>query len=77
MVKGGNSYNNVCSASAAEKETLILYSYRYGKEPAEAERMDHLKFIARVTPHIPDKGQVTVQTYNSPDICGAKTCPAN
>jgi hypothetical protein len=33
--------------------------YRYGKEARETERMDYLEFIARVTSHIPDKGQVT------------------
>ncbi|MDI6697606.1 MAG: transposase [Candidatus Saccharicenans sp.] len=27
------------------------------------ERMDYLEFIARVTSHIPDKGQVTVRYY--------------
>jgi hypothetical protein len=29
----------------------------------ETERMDYLEFIARVTSHIPDKGQVTVRYY--------------
>jgi hypothetical protein len=29
----------------------------------EAERVDYLEFIARVTSHIPDKGQVTVRYY--------------
>jgi len=38
-------------------------SYRYGKEGEEAEQMDYLEFIARVTSHIPDKGQVTVRYY--------------
>ena len=37
--------------------------YRYGKEAKEMERMDYLEFIARVTSHIPDKGQVTVRYY--------------
>jgi len=27
------------------------------------ERMDYLEFVARVTSHIPDKGQVTVRYY--------------
>ena len=36
-------------------------SYRYGKDAEEAEQMDYLEFIARVTSHIPDKGQVTVR----------------
>jgi hypothetical protein len=38
-------------------------NYRYGKEPEEIERMGYLEFIARVTSHIPDKGQVTVRYY--------------
>jgi hypothetical protein len=33
------------------------------KEAGELERMDYLEFIARVTSHIPDKGQVTVRYY--------------
>jgi hypothetical protein len=37
--------------------------YRYGKQAKEVERMDYLEFIARVTSHIPDKGQVTVRYY--------------
>jgi len=32
--------------------------YRHGRDGAELERMDYLEFIARVTSHIPDKGQV-------------------
>jgi hypothetical protein len=34
-----------------------------GEKPEEVERMDCLEFIARVTSHIPDKGQVTVRYY--------------
>ena len=30
---------------------------------AEQETMDYLEFIARVTSHIPDKGQVMVRYY--------------
>ncbi|MGQ9471012.1 MAG: transposase, partial [Candidatus Aminicenantales bacterium] len=37
--------------------------YRYGKEAKELERMDYLEFIARVTSHIPDKGQVTIRYH--------------
>jgi len=37
--------------------------YQYGKEAKETERMDYLDFIARVTSHIPDKGQVTIRYY--------------
>ena len=36
--------------------------YRHGDD-AELERMDSLEFIARVTSHIPDKGQVMVRYY--------------
>jgi hypothetical protein len=45
--------------SFEEKEGKVCY--RYGKEAAEVERMDYLEFIARVTSHIPDKGEVTVR----------------
>jgi len=34
-----------------------------GKDAGEVERMDYLEFIARVTSHIPDKGQVTVRYF--------------
>jgi len=37
--------------------------YRYGKDAEELERMDYLEFIARVTSHIPDKGQVTIRYF--------------
>jgi len=37
--------------------------YRYGQGARETETMDYLEFIARVTSHIPDKGQVTVRYY--------------
>ena len=47
--------------SLDEKEGRLCY--RYGKEPEEIERMDYLEFIARVTSHIPDKGQVTVRYF--------------
>ncbi len=44
---------------------LIIWkvSYRYGKEAEELERMDYLEFIARVTSHIPDKGQVMIRYF--------------
>jgi hypothetical protein len=42
-----------------EKQGQVCY--QYGKEPKETERMDYLEFIARVTSHIPDKGQITVR----------------
>ena len=38
-------------------------SYEYGKDQANELRMDYLEFIARVTSHIPDKGQVMVRYY--------------
>jgi len=47
--------------SFSEKEGQVRY--RYGKEAKEVERMDYLEFIARVTSHIPDKGQVTVRYF--------------
>jgi len=47
--------------SLDEKEGKVCY--RYGKEGEEEERMDYLEFIAQVTSHIPDKGQVTVRYY--------------
>jgi hypothetical protein len=39
--------------------------YRWGRDGAgqETEAMDYLEFIARVTSHIPDKGQVMVRYY--------------
>ena len=37
--------------------------YLYGKHSTESERMDYLEFIARVTSHIPDKGQVMIRYY--------------
>jgi hypothetical protein len=37
--------------------------YRYGQDGAELELMDYLEFIARVTSHMPDKGQVMVRYY--------------
>jgi hypothetical protein len=47
--------------SLDEREGRV--GYRYGKDRGEAETMDYLEFIARVTSHIPDKGQVTVRYY--------------
>jgi hypothetical protein len=37
--------------------------YRHSENVAEQETMDYLEFIARVTSHIPDKGQVMVRYY--------------
>ena len=47
--------------SLDEREGKVCY--RYGEKPEEVERMDYPEFIARVTSHIPDKGQVTVRYY--------------
>jgi hypothetical protein len=45
--------------SLDEKEGQVCY--RYGKGAGELETMDYLEFVARVTSHIPDKGQVMVR----------------
>jgi hypothetical protein len=37
--------------------------YRYGQGARDQKTMDYLEFIARVTSHIPDKGQVMVRYY--------------
>jgi hypothetical protein len=37
--------------------------YPYGQDSSELERMDYLEFIARVTSHIPDNGQVMIRYY--------------
>jgi hypothetical protein len=37
--------------------------YQYGRQGSPEEWMDYLEFIARVTSHIPDKGQVMVRYY--------------
>ena len=55
---GGNAVKAI-----AEKVTKGKVSYQYGNLRAEEERMDYLEFIARVTSHIPDKGQVTLRYY--------------
>jgi hypothetical protein len=46
-----------------KKRILFQVCYWFGKDAGEVERMDYLEFIARVTSHIPDKGQVTVRYY--------------
>jgi hypothetical protein len=43
------------------REGQVLY--QYGKHSSETESMDYMEFIARVTSHIPDKGQVMVRYY--------------
>jgi hypothetical protein len=47
--------------SFSEKEGKV--SYRYGKEGEDKEQMDYLEFVARVTSHFPDKGQVMVRYF--------------
>ena len=47
--------------SFLEREGRV--GYRHGDDGAELERMDYLELIARVTSHIPDKGQVMVRYY--------------
>lgn len=47
--------------SFSEKESKVIC--RYGKGAKEQETMGYLEFIARVTSHIPDKGQVMVRYY--------------
>jgi len=47
--------------SFLEREGKV--GYRWDQDRAEQETMDYLEFIARVTSHIPDKGQVTVRYY--------------
>jgi len=37
--------------------------YRIGRKDGEQESMDYMEFIARVTSHIPDRGQVMVRYY--------------
>ncbi|MGB9005529.1 MAG: transposase [Candidatus Aminicenantales bacterium] len=51
------------------RKTLLLdvphrrVGCRWGREATEQETRDYLEFIARVTSHIPDKGQVMVRDY--------------
>ena len=47
--------------SFLEREGRI--GYRHGDDGAELERMGYLELIARVTSHIPDKGQIMVRYY--------------
>jgi hypothetical protein len=45
------------------QEQVGKVGYRWGRDTADQETMDYLAFIARVTSHIPDKGQVMVRYY--------------
>lgn len=44
-------------------ETGGKVRYQYEKYGSQAESIDYLEFIARVTSHIPDKGQVMIRYY--------------
>lgn len=44
-------------------ETEGMVRYQYDKHGSQDESMDYLEFIARVTSHIPDKGQVMIRYY--------------
>jgi len=44
-------------------ETGGKIRYQYSRQGSQEESMDYLEFIARVTSHIPDKGQVMVRYY--------------
>ena len=44
-------------------ETAGKVRYQYSRDGSHEESMDYLEFIARVTSHIPDKGQVMVRYY--------------
>ncbi len=47
--------------SLDEQEGKVCY--QYDKSQPKEERMDYLEFIARVTSHIPNKGQVMIRYY--------------
>ncbi len=36
--------------------------YQYSRHDSQEESMNYLEFIARVTSHIPDKGQVMIRS---------------
>jgi hypothetical protein len=44
-------------------ETSGKIRYQYSRDGSREESMDYLEFIARVTSHIPDKGQVMIRYY--------------
>jgi len=44
-------------------ETAGKVRYRHSRHGSHEESMDYLEFIARVTSHIPDKGQVMIRYY--------------
>jgi hypothetical protein len=44
-------------------ETAGRVRYQYCRHGSQEESLDYLEFIARVTSHIPDKGQVMIRYY--------------
>ena len=44
-------------------ETSGRVRYQHSRHSSQEESMDYLEFIARVTSHIPDKGQVMIRYY--------------
>ena len=44
-------------------ETEGKVRYQHSRHGSQEESMDYLEFIARVTSHIPDKGQVMIRYY--------------
>jgi hypothetical protein len=44
-------------------ETAGKVRYQHSRHGSQEESMDYLEFIARVTSHIPDKGQVMIRYY--------------
>ena len=44
-------------------ETAGRVRYQHSRHGSQEESMDYLEFIARVTSHIPDKGQVMIRYY--------------
>jgi hypothetical protein len=48
-------------AAIDEEEGKVIY--QYGDGDTDRVEMDYLDFIARVTAHIPDKGQVMIRYY--------------
>ena len=44
-------------------ETAGKVHYQNSRHGSQEETMDYLEFIARVTSHIPDKGQVMIRYY--------------
>jgi hypothetical protein len=59
--KRSNNFLSLERLSLDEKQVRV--SYCYGKEAKDREWMDYQMFIARVSTHIPVKGQVTVRYY--------------